>query len=137
MEQSEHTNPSHDLAGVRRELADARATLRLAQDNFNLARLLAEFAHLASKNNDSKAVGSNDEDRKRAYGLACEQDATFVNARNELRAAEAAVALLEASLDILKDARREREHSVFERYVDLVGDRPSMFSLPHLRETAA
>jgi hypothetical protein len=122
---------------VSRQLAEARIARATAQDVFNASRLVAEFELLQEVGGDAKAVGSNDKDRERAYGLRCEGDKTFTTARGVLRKAEANVLLLEASLEGLKAARRERELAISERYLDLTGEKRGIFNLPHFTEMAS
>jgi hypothetical protein len=130
-------------------LAEARIARAVNQDWFNSARLLAEFNLIELKANvidehdperyakASKAIGSNDKDRERAYGIACEGDDNYRAARAALRGSEADVLLLEASLEGLKAARRERELAISERYLDLTGEKRGIFNLPHLSEMAS
>lgn len=108
------------LADVRRKLTEARSELRLAQDDWHAARLRAELALGDKVEWDTKRLGTNAEDRKRAFDAAVEGDEDCMNARAALRSFESHVGYLEAELDCLLDTRREREWAVRLRFADLM-----------------
>lgn len=104
------------LATARTRLAEARADLRTAQDTWHSARLTAELALGERVEWDTKRLGSNAEDRKRAFDAAVEADSVCQSVQTALRSFEREVGRLEAELDVLLDARRDVEWTIRQRY---------------------
>lgn len=152
MEQPENTT-AEAITDICSQLAEARDALRRSQDTLSSERDRAEFEFLERTAREfrlpdgtkdperyakaTKAIGTNERDRERAYAIACESDEAYCTWRETVREQQFKVALLEGVLEGLKATRREREHVAFERYLDIVGDRPAVFNLPHLRELAS
>lgn len=104
----------------RRELAAARAELRAAEDHFSTCQLRAEQLLIVKTAGDPKALGSNEEARKRAFATAVAEDLDCSSARQRLRDAQQRVDLLQAELDAFVDQRRLRDLANRERIVQLV-----------------
>jgi hypothetical protein len=109
------------LADLRLALADARAELRIRQDYWHSCRLRTELALGEKVEWDTKRLGSNKEDRERAFGAAVEADVDCINAQSQLRATESRVGRLAAELDSALDERRDREWAVRERSITVMG----------------
>lgn len=105
------------LSSVRFKLAEARHALRVATDYYHSARLRAEFGLIDKAGGDPKALGSSEDMRRRAFDAAVDADPDCQRAQDSLRTAKAAVERLEAELEILLDARRERDLDLREREI--------------------
>ena len=106
-----------ELSDVRRALVDARAHLRSAQDNLHHYRLKAELRLVEQVNGDTKALGSNEADRKRAFDAACDQDSDVQTFLSDVRTFQQEVERLEAEIECALDRRAERDLAVRERNV--------------------
>lgn len=112
-------------AAVRRQLAGARSELKTKQDYLHDVRLRAELRLLeqivdANGVADTKRLGTNAEDRKRAFDAAVEQDDDCRMALDNVRALEHTVFSLEAELDVLLDLRRTQEMLLRLRTLDML-----------------
>lgn len=102
-----------DFATVVRELATVKAELRLADDDLKSDRLRVELDLLAKF--DSKTIGPNESDRKRAYDASCLADSDYKATLAVVRRLQARRDELEAERDILAYQYNERDLLVRER----------------------
>lgn len=98
----------------RMALVEAEAALRRAQDVERAQRLVSEDGVIAAAGG-VKALGSNEDERKRALGLALLRDGVYRQTLDDLRQAELERDRAAAALESAKDARRERELLARER----------------------
>lgn len=98
---------------LRLQLASARATLRAAKDDHELARAQAEQRAI-----DAGCNGKNADERARNLTLALAEDDLYQRALARLRAAEAEVERLDALLESTRDARRAEEWHIRARLAD-------------------
>lgn len=114
---------------LRLQLAQARANLRSAKDEFDIVVALSEQRAIEAAGG---SIGRNEEERKRNLRIALANDGSYGNALMELREAEAEVDRQEALLEGARDARRYDEWTIRARLIDaLVGtDIPSDSSDP-------
>lgn len=116
------------LSEARLKLVDARHELRIAEDYYHSLRLRAELALGEEVQWDTKRLGTNAEDRKRAFEAKVDGDEACQTAQDRVRAAQYDVDTLQATIDVLLDARRERDLELRSRTITLMegGDEPSM-----------
>jgi hypothetical protein len=107
-----------DLETVRRELAQAEADLKVANDYLASVRLRAEMSLVEAVDGDTKQLGSNEADRKRAFDARIEMDEDCRHALSNVRALEATIFKLKAERDIHLDRRAERQLAIQERSLD-------------------
>lgn len=108
------------LSDVRRNLAVKRADLQTARDYQHSCRLRAELELGTKVDWDTKRLGTNAEDRKRAFDAAVEADADAQAALENVRVLEREVAVLETELDVLLDLRRADEWSTRSRLIEVL-----------------
>lgn len=101
------------LAELRRALITAKGALRIAKDNVETTKTIAQL----------NTKGSNAEERKKADAQALLDDSDYRHALEYLRECESGVDGIEAEIDILKDERtarelacRDRANEVLDRY---------------------
>ncbi len=99
---------------LRIQLAEARSALRDAQDRYDLVKAQAE-QRIIEDAGGSKALGSNEDERKRALLLALEADEAYTNAHSTLRYTQAMVDLLQAKLDEQIEVRRSADRASRDR----------------------
>lgn len=108
------------LSEARLKLVDARHELRIAEDYYRTVRLRAELALLDEVGADTKRLGSNAEDRKRAFDAKVDGDEDCLRVQDRVRAAQYAVEELQATIDILLDARRAFDLELRERNISVL-----------------
>lgn len=108
------------LGAIRTELVAARVALAREQHRQHGHRLIAEMNLLGQAAYDSKKLGTNAEDRKRAFDAAVAADSHCTQARESVHDAEAMVLKLEAALDSLIDRRREHEWALRKRGIEVM-----------------
>lgn len=103
------------LANLRRDLAQARDTLKTAKSDLETTKTIATM----------NVTGKNDDERKRAKDQALLDDHNYNKARMHFYACEYAVECLETEIEIAKDERtarelacRERNNEVLDKYAD-------------------
>src|SRR3712207_9567693 len=95
---------------VRSKLAEARITLRRAQDEFDLITADAE-QRITDAAGGPKGLGANAEDRARVLRLALHDDEAYREALDALRTAQAEVDRLAAEVEIAIDERNAADRS--------------------------
>ena len=105
---------------VRLQLADARITLRRAQDEYDLITADAEH-RITDAAGGPKGLGANAEDRARVLRVALMDDDAYREALQTLRDAQADVDRLAAEVEIAIDddgcgIPEEERTKVFERF---------------------
>lgn len=93
------------LAELRRDLAQAKDTLRTAKTDLETAKTIATM----------HVTGKNDDDRKKAKDQALLNDLNYKKAQTYLQACEYAVECMEVEIDIARDERTARELACRER----------------------
>lgn len=101
------------LATVRMQLADARAALRNAKDDYALAKAQAE--------QNAQIDGKNEAERARKLIIAVAEDFYYNRALAALREAEYIVDRREAQIESLLDDRRAWEWAIRSELIDALG----------------
>lgn len=91
------------------QIASARLTHSDAQQALKLERARAEQQIIASRGGD---YGKNAEERERTLTLALAAHGDYQRVVRAAREAEVALLMLEADLEVYKDARRQEEWSI-------------------------
>lgn len=99
---------------LRLQLAQARADLRSAKDDYEAVRAACEQHAIDAGHAD----GKNAEERSRKLVLALNGDRHYLAARRQYRQAEAEVERLDALLEGARDARRYDEWTIRARLAD-------------------
>lgn len=99
---------------LRLQLAQARADLRSAKDDFEAIRAACEQHAIDT----GQADGKNADERGRKLVLALNGDRHYLAALRQYRHAEAEVERLDALLEGARDARRYDEWTVRARLID-------------------
>lgn len=92
------------LAELRRDLAQAKDTLRAAKTDLETAKTIATM----------HAIGKNDDERKKAKDQALLNDLNYKKAQTHLQTCEYEVERLEAEIDIARDERTARDLNIRE-----------------------
>lgn len=101
------------LTTVRQQLADAKATLRITQDEYKVAKAQAEQI--------ANVDGKNEAERARKLTIAVAEDRYHNRALAQLREAEHIVDRLEAQLESILDDRRAWEWAIRSELIDALG----------------
>lgn len=101
------------LARLRLRLAEAKAVLRNAQDDYKLAKAHAEQV--------TSIDGKNEAERMRKLTIALAEDVYHSRALQALRQAEYEVDRVEAAIESLLDDRRAWEWSIRSALIDALG----------------
>jgi len=104
---------------IHHKLAEARASLRAAKDEFNVVKAESEQQYIAQ----SGSIGKNAEERDRTLIVALAANPGYIGALGNLRGYEVLVEQLEADLEKQKDQRREREWLIRAALVDALNAR--------------
>lgn len=99
------------------QLAEAEIRLRDVKDTEARAKLAAEQRAITAAGS-LKALGSNDDERKRALLVAVAEDPDCLAAQREVRKVEAELSRLGAQLEAWKDERRAKEWEIRSRTAD-------------------
>lgn len=107
------------LADVRRRLAVAKAKQADARDVYHVTKLYAEVAAINEAQGNTKALGSNEKDRERAFASVVAGDPDCRQALANLREIERDVLVLDAELSIMLDQRRAEEADLMLQHARL------------------
>jgi len=117
-----------DLAAARQELASAQADKQRAQDLMSRRVVEVKFALLDN-------LGKSEDVRNIQFAYAIQSDSVCAMHSLNLEEAAERVRDAEVALEILKDARRQRELVARERLA-VAASGTDAFSLPHLMQRA-
>lgn len=103
-----------EISGARKDVADAQLALKRAEQDERVARFNAEKRAIDAVGGE-KALGSNDDARKRALAIALANDLEYGKTSNLLWDIGSDLSAKQWRLDSLLDERREWEYGIREK----------------------